>query len=59
MAEINDIFGGFNPRPREGGDLELGRDPQANHVSIRAPVKGATVVVWEVGGGWGFQSAPP
>ena len=34
---------GFNPRPREGGDLEfypVGR--RASEVSIHAPVKGAT-----------------
>ena len=34
---------GFNPRPREGGDLEAHGCAESGKVSIRAPVKGATV----------------
>ena len=33
---------GFNPRPREGGDRQVRREPEPTQVSIHAPVKGAT-----------------
>ena len=33
---------GFNPRPREGGDLDDGVDFGFTYVSIHAPAKGAT-----------------
>ena len=35
----------FNPRTREGCDIGIKRKTISNHVSIHAPVKGATVVM--------------
>ena len=32
----------FNPRSREGSDIELVRDDNRTFISIHAPVKGAT-----------------
>ena len=35
-------FGGFNPRPRDGGDTATAADNEADIVSIHAPAMGAT-----------------
>ena len=47
-ATVRLLFGrermlSFNPRPREGGDVERYQYPLVMPVSIHAPVKGATV----------------
>ena len=49
----------FNPRPREGGDLERRDTSYAVVVSIHAPVKGATSFLVPLDRLLEFQSTPP
>ena len=35
-------YSDFNPRSREGSDAQIGHRHQSVHISIHAPVKGAT-----------------
>ncbi len=47
----------FNPRSREGSDLKELKSSGEDFVSIRAPVKGATLALGDLGLQELFQSA--
>ena len=51
---------GFNPRPRAGGDrLDTRARATCSGVSIHAPARGATRLLWPIAPRTMFQSTPP
>ena len=49
----------FNPRAREGRDLDRNAERRDSDVSIHAPARGATVLASFLGNAWVFQSTRP
>ena len=59
-SDITGPMGYFNPRSREGSDvLLLYLIDRRHHISIHAPVKGATVYTPDMWDGLKFQSTLP